>query len=122
MLLFVDLRERVARLVASGVSRRAAARRFRVSKSLSIEHVQHEARSGSAAPVRHGVGPTASSWRRSRGLIAEVEAEPDITMPELANRSMTRHGVSAAPAFSIAGWAAERRRASLAGIVSQDVV
>lgn len=62
----LDLRERVARLVASGASRRAAARLLGVSESFAFKLVRHEARSGSAAPVRQG-RPPGSGKRRSRG-------------------------------------------------------
>jgi transposase len=95
----LDLRERVTRLVSCGASRRAAARHFGVSESFAIKLVQHEARSGSPAAVRQGRPVGSGKLAPFEGfLIAEVEAEPDITMPELADRLLTRHGVSAAPA------------------------
>jgi transposase len=95
----LDLRQRVTGFVSSGASRRAAARHFGVSESFAIKLVQHEARSGSPAPVRQG-RPLGSGKLApfEAFLIAEVEAEPDITMPELADRLMARHGISAAPA------------------------
>ncbi len=95
----MDLRERVTGFVAQGHSRRAAARRLRVSESFAIKLVKHQERSGSLAPVRQG---------RPRGtgklapfetfLLAEVEKKPDITMPELAVRLLEEHEVAAAPA------------------------
>lgn len=95
----LDLRERVTGLVSSGVSRRAAARHFGVSESFAIKLVQHEARSGSAAPVRQGRPPGSGKLAPFEDfLIAAVEAEPDITMPELAAQLMARHGIDAAPA------------------------
>lgn len=95
----LDLRERVTRLVSAGASRRAAARHFGVSESFAIKLVQHEARSGSAAPLRQGRPPGSGKLASFEGfLVAQVEAEPDITMPELAGRLLARHGVSAAPA------------------------
>lgn len=95
----LDIRERVTRLVSSGVSRRAAARRFGVSDSFAIKLVQHEVLTGSPAPVRQGRPPGSGKLAPFEGfLIAEVEAEPDITMPELAERLMARHGIGAAPA------------------------
>jgi transposase len=48
----MDLRERVTGFVAQGHSRRAAARRLRVSESFAIKLVRHQERSGSLAPVR----------------------------------------------------------------------
>src|SRR3954454_20985891 len=95
----LDLRVRVAALVAAGHSRRAAARHFGVSDSFAIKLVRHQDRSGSPAPARQG---------RPRGsgklalyeifLVQTVEAEPAITMPELAARLLKEHGVVAAPA------------------------
>jgi transposase len=95
----LDLRVRVAAFVAAGHSRRAAARHFGVSDSFAIKLLRRQAQSGSAAPARQG---------RPRGggklapyeafLVQTVEAEPDITMPELAARLMNEHGVVAAPA------------------------
>src|SRR4028118_110608 len=83
----MDLRERVTGFVAQGYSRRAAARRLRVSESFAVKLVRHQQRSGSLAPVRQG---------RPRGtgklapfetfLIQEGETTPDITMPDLAGR------------------------------------
>ena len=95
----IDLRERVTAFVAQGHSRRAAARRFRVSESFAIKLIKHQERSGSPAPVRQG---------RPRGsgklapyeafLIRTVEAQPDITMPDLSARLWEEFGVVADPA------------------------
>jgi transposase len=95
----LDLRVRVAAFVEAGHSCRAAARHFGVSDSFAIKLMRHQAQSGSPAPARQG---------RPRGqgklapyeafLIRTVEAQPDITMPELAQRLLDEHHVSAAPA------------------------
>ena len=94
----LDLRERVTRFVAEGGSRREAGRRFAVSASCAVKLVQRRARTGSAAPARQGrpkgsgkLAPVADF------LIATVEATPDITMPELAERLLALHGVRATP-------------------------
>ena len=47
--------------------------------------------------------PGATTWYGQAGpvqefLFGEVEKKPDITMPELAARLMTEHGITAAPA------------------------
>ena len=82
-----DIRRRVWRAVASGQSRRAAARRFEVSESSAIRWVAREASEGSLAARKQGrpegKGPLAD---HRDFLIAVVEREPDITMPELAAR------------------------------------
>jgi len=95
----LDLRVRVAAFVEAGHSCRAAARHFGVSDSFAIKLIRRQAQSGSSAPARQG---------RPRGggklapyeafLIRTVEAEPAITMPELAARLLEEHEVVAAPA------------------------
>ena len=80
-----DLRDRISGHVAAGHSRRDAARRFGVSPSCAVKLVQRVARTGSAAPARQGrpkgAGKLAPYMAR---LIRWVEAEPDMSMPELA--------------------------------------
>jgi transposase len=95
----MDLRERVTTFVAQGYSRRAAARRLGVSGSFAIKLVKHQGRSGSPAPMRQGRPPgTGKLAPVQEFLFGEVEKKPDITMPELAARLMTEHGITAAPA------------------------
>ncbi|CAA2103581.1 hypothetical protein MBUL_02267 [Methylobacterium bullatum] len=96
----MDLRERVAQFVAGGGSRREAARRFAVSASFAVKLLQRQARVGSPAPLRQGrplgsgkLAPCATF------LIQTVEATPDMTMPELAERLLSAQGVSATPAM-----------------------
>ncbi len=95
----MDLRERVTDFVAQGHSRRAAARRLGVSESFAIKLVRHQEKSGSLAAVRQGRPPGTGKLAPFQAfLIQEVEKKPDITMPELAERLLSAHGVSAAPA------------------------
>ena len=92
-----DLRFRVVEAVAAGSSRRAAAERFSVSASSAIRWVERAAREGSPAPHKQGrpagKGPLVEHLDY---LIGVVEAEPDITMPELAARLDAERGVTAA--------------------------
>ena len=95
----MDLRERVTGFVAQGYSRRAAARRLSVSESFAIKLVRHQEQSGSPAPVRQGRPPGTGKLAPFQAfLIQEVERTPDITMPDLAERLLSEHGVRAAPA------------------------
>jgi transposase len=95
----LDLRRRVVAAVNGGASRRAAARHFAVSESSAVRWAWRAASEGSCAARRLGrpvgKGPLSDhlDW-----LIARVEAEPDITMPELAERLMQTHGIKADPA------------------------
>jgi transposase len=87
----------VVAAVAAGSSRRAAAERFSVSASSAIRWTARAASEGSAKPRKlgrpAGKGPLAEHLDY---LIAVVEAEPDITMPELAERLHVDLGVTAA--------------------------
>lgn len=90
-----DLRERVVEAVAEGASRRAAAARYSVSASSAIRWVALAANEGSATPRKQGrpagKGPLADHLDF---LIRAVEAQPDITMAELAPRLLAERGVS----------------------------
>ncbi len=95
----MDLRERVTGFVAQGHSRRAAARRLGVSGSFAIKLVRHQEQSGSPAPVRQGRPPGTGKLAPFQAfLIQEVEKKPDITMSDLAERLLSEHGATAAPA------------------------
>src|SRR3546814_15267287 len=80
-----DLRDRISGHVAAGHSRRDAARRFGVSVSCAIKLVLRVAKTGSAAPARQGRPPGAGKLAPYIAmLIRWVEAQSDISMPELA--------------------------------------
>lgn len=94
-----DLRERVSSHVAAGHSRRAAAARFGVSPSCVVKLVQRVSETGSAAPARQGRPPGAGKLApHIAKLIRWVEAEPDISMPELAARLEAETKIRAHPA------------------------
>lgn len=92
-----DLRVRVVEAVASGSSRRAAAARFSVSASSAIRWSALAASKGNSQARKQGrpagKGPLVQHLDY---LIAVVESEPDITMPELAARLQATRGVVAA--------------------------
>lgn len=94
-----DLRERVYGEVAGGGSRRAAARRFGVSASTSVRLARRMAETGSLAPARQGRPPGGGKLAAHHELlIGWVEADGDITMPELAARLADQRQVVAHPA------------------------
>ncbi|KFG70799.1 transposase [Microvirga sp. BSC39] len=96
----LDLRVRVADFVAAGHSCRAAAQHFDVSESFAIKPVRRTRDTGSPAPARQGRPPGRGKLvAYETFLIETVEAEPAITMPELAARLLQEHGVVAAPAM-----------------------
>lgn len=92
-----DLRLRVVQSVAEGASRRAAAARFSVSVSSAILWSERAAREGSAAARKQGrpIGKGLLADHLDY-LVAAVEAQPDITMPELTARLLAEHGMSGA--------------------------
>jgi transposase len=95
----LDLRARVVARVRAGHSRRDAARHFGVSPSCAVKLLKRVDRTGLAEPAPQGrprgsgkLGP------HQAFLIARVEAQPDITMPELARALQAERGVIASPA------------------------
>jgi len=95
----MDLRDRVISYVDGGHSRRQAAERFDVSPSFAVKLLSRRAGTGSSAPACQGRpkgGGKLSPYVAF--LIDQVEARPDITMPELADVLAASHGVRAHPA------------------------
>ena len=94
----VDLRERVVLAVEQdGLSRREAARRYRVSASTAVKWLARYRRTGGfeLQPVggdRRSRLPAHRDW-----LLALVEAEPDLTLRVLGERLEAAHGVRADP-------------------------
>ncbi len=96
----LDLRVRVSGFIEAGHSCRAAARHFGVSDSCAIKLMQRQRQSGSLAPARQGRRPGRGKLMGYETfLVRIVEAEPAITMPELAARLLDEHGIVAAPAM-----------------------
>lgn len=94
-----DLRGRISAHVSAGYSCRAAARRFGVSPSCAIKLMQHVARTGSATPRRQGRPSGAGKLAQYVALLIRwVEATPDVTMPELAERLAAETKMVAHPA------------------------
>jgi transposase len=94
-----DLRDRISAHVASGGTRRGAARQFGVSPSCAVKLAQRVAQTGSTSPARQGrpVGGGKLAGHMA-SLMRWVEAEPDITMPELSAKLAAATGVKAHPA------------------------
>lgn len=93
-----DLRDRVLAFLRSGHSRRAAARHFAVSPSFAIKLAERVERTGSSAPDRRGRKKGGGKLAPVMGFLTQrVQAEPDITMAELAEALSAAHGVTAHP-------------------------
>lgn len=94
-----DLRDRIVSHIASGQSRRSASRHFGVSASCVVKLAQRVAATGSAEPARQGRPPGDGKLAPHMATLAKwVDAEPDITMPELSARLAAAAGVRAHPA------------------------
>lgn len=95
----LDLRQRVQGAVEGGQSRRAAARHYAVSASFAVKLADRVSRTGSAKPARQGRPPGGGKLApHLAALLAWVDAEPDITMPELAAKLLAERAVTAHPA------------------------
>ena len=94
MALSQDLRLRIVDLVASGVSRREAARQFRVSASSAIRFVRQ------IAEVGH-VEVKSPKKRKSKldpfraDIVGWIAGQPDLTLAELCTRLDEEHGLRA---------------------------
>ncbi len=92
MALSQDLRLRIVDLVASGVSRRASARRFKVGASSAIRFVKQ------AETLGH-VDVKKPKKRKSKldpfraELIEWIDKQPDLTLDELCARLREDHGL-----------------------------
>lgn len=104
----LDLRDRVVAFVEGGQSRRAAGRHYGVSESFVIRLLRQVRVSGSRAPGRQG-RPRGSGRLEPHAtfLVGVVEAQPDITMPELSARLDAAHGLDVAPAM-LSRWLCRR--------------
>ena len=95
--LSLDLRRRIVAFVDAGHSCRAAATRFDVSPSAAIKLVRLWRQTGSVEPAPQGRPPGSRLDAVRHFLIGTVERQPDITMPELAERLLQAHAIEAAP-------------------------
>ena len=85
--LSIDLRSRVVAAVYDGMSRRGAAARFGISYSAAIRWVRQARETGDIAPKPQGGARRPSIIDRHGDLvIGWVEAEPDLTLAEIAMR------------------------------------
>lgn len=97
--LSLDLRERVMGFIDEGHSCNQAARVFRISISSAIRIAGRKRATGSVSPARQGRPRGGGKLEPFAGFLrAQVDATPDITMPELAEALWDSHQVRADPA------------------------
>lgn len=92
----LDLRQRIVDAISQGQSRRAAAATFKVSPATAVRLKQRLDRTGSVEPSRRGRPGGRGKLGLCRDvIIAKVEAQPDITMPDLARWLEEHQGITA---------------------------
>jgi transposase len=90
-----DLRERVVAAVGEGVSRRHAARQFKVGISTVIRWVARLAASGSCAATPSGGDHKSKAVEMHKDWLLDlVKAEPDLTLTEIHARLHATHGLT----------------------------
>lgn len=90
-----EIRDRVlAAVEEEGMSRRAAAARFKVSDASAVRWVQ-AFRQGRRGPFAQGGDRRSELPAHRAWLLALIEAEPDLTLAAIGDRLQVEHGVSA---------------------------
>lgn len=85
--LSTDLRQRIVDAVEAGLSRRAAAERFGVGVSSAIRWVTRARTRGNLEPDSRGGDQRSHRIDNHRDVILGwIEAEPDLTLAEVADR------------------------------------
>ena len=89
-----DIRERVVSAVEGGMTRRSAAKRFRVAPSTAIKWVDRWRRTGDIGPrPRGGDHRSHRIEAHAEEILALIVGTPDTTLAELAEHLEETHGV-----------------------------
>ena len=94
--LSIDLRDRVARYVLAGHSRRQAAEVFGIAPSTAIRYVAQYEATGSLVPKKQGGDRRSKLGTHGAYVLRRVAETPDISLAELTAELATR-GVSLHP-------------------------
>ena len=90
-----DLRDRViAAVEEEGLSRREAARRYRISDAAAVRWLQAW-RQGRRGPLAQGGDRRSRLPPHRAWLLALIEAENDLTLAQVGERLLATHGVAA---------------------------
>jgi putative transposase len=90
-----DLRDRViAAVEEEGLSRREAARRYRLSDATAVRWVQAY-RQGRRGPLAQGGDRRSELPAHRIWLLELIEAEPDLTLKAVSDRLLVEQGVKA---------------------------
>lgn len=92
-----DIRSRLVSAVDGGMTRRSAAKRFGVAASTAIKWVDHWRRTGDVAPrPRGGDNRSHRLEAHATEILGLVDANPDITLSEIAAHLDVAHGLKVA--------------------------
>ena len=94
MALSMDIREKVMKAIASGMSCRQAAARFYIGPATVVRWAKRVETKGDVAPMKMG-GDRRSQRIEAHAdfILAQIEAQPDLTILELREKIRERHGV-----------------------------
>ena len=94
MALSMDIREKVMKAVAGGMSRRQAAARFDIGPATAVRWAKRVETTGEVAPLKIG-GDRRSQRIEAHAdfILAQIEKKPDMTIMELREKIRERHGV-----------------------------
>jgi transposase len=94
MALSMDIRKKVIKAIAGGMSRRQAAARFDIGPATAVRWAKRVEILGSVAPSRMG-GDRGSRRIEAHAefILAQLEEQPDLTILELREKIRERHGV-----------------------------
>lgn len=93
-----DLRERVVAEVAAGVSRRQAAKRFKVGISSAIRWAELKEETGKVSPRPRGGKPRSPLAPHADWLLKLNRAAPDLTLEAIVERCREGLGVTTSEA------------------------
>jgi transposase len=93
----MDLRQRVVDAIASGLTHRQAADRFRVAVSTAGNWHRLWRATGSARPGKQGQPRHSKLDAFEAQILAMVDENKDIALYEIADRLAAKYGVQAAP-------------------------
>jgi transposase len=94
MALSMDIREKVMKAVAGGMSRPQAAARFDIGPASVVRWAERVETTGEVAPLKMG-GDRRSQRIEAHAdfILAQIEKKPDMTIMELREKIRERHGL-----------------------------
>jgi len=95
MALSKDIREKVVKAIAGGMSRRQAAARFDIGPATAVRWAKRVESTGDVAPMKMG-GDRRSQRIEAHAefILKEIKTKPDTTIMELRDKIRERHGLS----------------------------